>query len=641
MRLLLLLLIASPALADEVRDERRLWSDGSVQEVWTYDGSILPESLIRKEWFYEDGQAERIEHFVAGVQHGDTRTWHHDGNKAIEETWVDGGRHGVVRHWPNPGEDRERKKQLKPELEAEWANGKRHGAWREFQDWGEHRWMRVERAFVEDELDGFETIWRRKDEMDRKHSYAAGKLHGKQLAWDHNGRMEYQFHFEDGLPHGPQRKYEGEASKVELFFDHGRLHGDCTWEDWQSLGVVWRNGLLAVPHTRERDDEPDYIDRISRYEFVPEERFDNSGRLRFYGDTRLVDTQQFDEQGRRTRYVAEVPGKFTMEFWPDGSPRRLGLGRGLDGAFGRQIQLYEDGTLEREEFHDSHKKQGVWGVWDRDGNRVSTLTWDFYLQEHLVTTWHEPGVRASQGNIAVGQGSESGRKVGNWTYWRPDGSELRTERYDHGPYSGNRHFIVEMVEYNADGTVRFDGSEGELLLYDYNDDGALVRRRTVKLLDRSRHQLEHWDHEAKTMLRHEPKEVDRAKLDAGADTVELLGGRGLVNSAKTRTEYDRDGTPVAMRGWYPGGQLAYEIKFMRGAVVGAHEFWSDGSPRLVVLMGSGADGPVIASLQATDKSGRSWDVATAGARFKGPVELLQACRLWKLLPDLARPVGWQ
>ncbi len=211
--------------ADLVQDERRIWSDGSPQEVWFYESSIAPENLVRKDLFWEDGTLRSRQAFVGGVQSGSARTWYPNGNKETEEEWKDGGLHGTVLHWPDPRDDRDRKKQLKPRLEAHWEGGKEHGSLREWDGWGDARWMRVERFYVHGELDGTETVRRSEERMTRKHTWRAGRLHGRQMGWDYNGKMEYQYNFEDGEPQGPQRKYEGDTIVQQLYFVDG-LHTD-------------------------------------------------------------------------------------------------------------------------------------------------------------------------------------------------------------------------------------------------------------------------------------------------------------------------------------------------------------------------------------------------------------------------------
>jgi hypothetical protein len=90
----------STAFADEfIRDERRVWSDGFPQEVWSYDGTVLPENLVLKELFFESGAKRRQENFVGGVQHGQMIAWYEEGSIELEEMWLDCGRHGMVTRW--------------------------------------------------------------------------------------------------------------------------------------------------------------------------------------------------------------------------------------------------------------------------------------------------------------------------------------------------------------------------------------------------------------------------------------------------------------------------------------------------------------------------------------------------------------
>jgi antitoxin component YwqK of YwqJK toxin-antitoxin module len=634
--LVALALLCTTALAgDPVRDERRLWSDSSPQEVWTYDGSILPENLLLKELFWEDGTKRSRAEFVAGVQHGAAGTWYPNGNKEIEETWIDGGRHGAVTHWPDPGDSKERKKQLKPTLEAEWVDGEPNGAWREWQGWGEDRWMKVEKGYAEGELDGFESVWRDEDSMSRKHSWKRGQLHGRQLGWDYNGEMAYQYNFADGEPEGPQRKYERDEIIQELFFVEGRLHGEMTWESWlDDLGPSWRHGL----RTDQSHGDDGVLRYTQRYAFVPDERFDGDGRLQFHGDDRLVDTTKYRDDGSRETFkVADSPGML-LTFFPSGRLHRI---EGGGSYVGPAFEWYPDGTLFREEHRDAHLRVGTWKIRDPQGRVVQVQQWDFNLQEQTVTLWHAGETKAAEGDIEHTGDSPNGRKTGSWTYWRPDGSLLRTEEYGPGPYSGNRSFITKMVEYDEQERPRFEGSERELLLYDYDDeDPELVRRRrTVKLLDRSRHGLERWTSETQTMERHPVQQP--TELAEGAPVVELLGDRGLVlvderfrsdGSQKQTERYTKAGERAGVQeGWYRDGTRAYAFEYFRGTLRGAQEWWSDGSPRLALTAHDGA----LRSLDLSDKGGRHWVLDDRG--WRGPEELLERCVLWEFEPGAPRP----
>ena len=633
-----LVLLAIPAFAAEVRDERRLFSDGSPQEVWTYDGSILPETLLLKELFWEAGTKRSVQTFKDGVQHGSTQTWYQNGNRESEENWVNGKRHGMVIHWPDPYEDPKRKKQLKPKLQAEWVDGKQHGTWNEWEGWGEDRWLRVEKTYVAGQLDGFETIWRSKDRMQRKLSWKQGIRHGRQLGWDGSGQMAWQYNFTDGLPDGPQRKYDRDDIVQELFFVAGLLHGEMTWESWlEDLGTSWRNGL----RTDERRDDAGTLRATRRYEFVlKEQAVDYDGNLQFHGEDKLVDTTTYYEDGRRKTVKVEGSPKRLLTFFPDGRLQRIG---GEGSYNGPVLEWYPDGTLFREELWEGHKKMGTWRIRDPLGRVVQVQEWDFYLKSQTVTIWHDQNTKASEGQIQIASGSPSGSKDGSWTYWRTDGSVLRTEQYGPGPYSGNRPFIENMVEYDEEERPLFDGSERELFLYDYDSDEPDVvrRKRTIKLLDRSRHGLEYWNGQTLELERKPVKQP--TELSEDAPVVDgLCGGRGLVRvdenfrsdgTAKRTDRYDRGGHRHGLQeGWYRDGTRAYVFDYHRGELRQAKEWWSDGSPRLVLML----RGDELATLQLSDKGGTRWDWEE-DRRWRGPEELLERCRVFEFDQRIPRP----
>ena len=642
------LLACLPALVsagDLVRDERRLWSDGSPQEVWSYDGALAPEHLVLRELFWEDGTPRSREEYAGGVRHGASTTWYPSGHLESEETWVEGGRHGAARSWPDPGDDKRLEAQLKPVLEATWEAGELHGVWRSWEGWGEDRWLRVERSYSQGELDGFETVWRSADQMVRKHSWKDGELDGRQLAWDYNGQMAYQFAFVAGTPDGPQRAWEGDTLVLELFFVDGLLHGTMTWPDWQQdrLGAEWRSGLVTEATARSSGG---VVLRVDRDSWAPGERFDSQGRIQFVGERAPADSAWFDEAGRRTRVAIHGEVRWFLTFHPSGSLARFG--RGEPGRpDGLVLAFFDDGTLAREEHYDQSKRVGEWTLYDPRGRPVQRQTWDYYLEGQSVTVWHDDGVKAAEGDIEHHHGTESGRKTGQWSYWAADGRLLRTEEYGPGPYSGNRSFIRDMTEWDPQGRVRFEGSEKELVLYDYDPDAPDVvrRKRTVKLLDRARFGVEGWDPEARAIVRDEVTEP--AELAEGAETVELLGGRGVVllderfrgdGSPKRTDRWRADGWRHGVQeGWYPDGSAAYTYEYARGQLETAREWWSNGRPRLELVARRG-DAPSLRSMSALDKAGSRWELDGEG-RWRGPAELLEACWLWMLFPDGPGPSG--
>ncbi len=632
------------AEAEEVvRDERRLWSNGSPQEVWTYGGAISPDNLVLKELFYESGTKRREEHYVGGVQHGTTTAWYEEGSKKLEEVWADGGRHGVVEHWPNPRGSEDRKKQLKPTLKATWENGVPSGLWQEWDDWGEDRWLRIEQSYVEGELDGIETIWRNSEAMERKHSYSKGKLDGRQFAWDYNGGMMYQYQFVDGQPEGYQRKYENDSILQELFFVEGKLHGTMTWEHWlKELGAEWEQGLRSDTNTR--DDGT--TKRLRRFEYVPSKQFTGNGFIQFQGKVELFDDTTYDESGHKELLKLIGPPRSFTHYWPSGDIRRVGNGQ-PGSPDGTVLEYYEDGSLYLEEIYQDGKRSGITTMRDRKGRVVSQQTWDYYLEGHIVTEWYTDEVKASEGAVEHGNGNLSGRKMGEWKYWNSDGRLLRTEIYGPGPYSGNRAFIKEMTQWDSEYRPEFEGSEQELFFFEYDDvdSDRIRRRRTVKLIDRSRHKLESWDSESLRVVRNK---VDKPKeLDEEAQIIEVLGGRGIVladerfysdGTPETIERFESNGSRTgAQEGWHPNGTRAYEFIYRRGQIITAKEWWSDGTVRLDANLISNTEVPYFQTLMVSDVKGRQWIYEGPEHRFKAPDSVIDECLLWQFNERIPKP----
>ena len=634
----------SSAVADElVRDERRLWANGSPQEIWTYGGTISPDNLVRKELFYESGAKRRQENFVGGVQHGITTAWFEEGSKKIEEAWADGGKHGFIQHWPNPRDSEVRKKQLKPTLQATWENGVPSGLWQEWVGWGDDRWLRIQKSYAGGELDGLETIWRNADSMERKHSYSQGKLDGRQFAWDYNGSMVYQYQFIDGLPDGFQRKYENDLILQELFFVDGKLHGSMTWEDWlKKLGANWDNGLRSDTKTWEDGTTK----RVQRFSFVPSKQFDGSGFVQFQGDVELFDDTIYDELGQKKLLkVVGPPRTFTL-YWPNGDIRRIG--KDQPGSPDGSVQeYYEDGSLFREEKYLKGKRLGIWTIRDPSGRVVSQQTWDYYLKGHIVTEWHSEEIKASEGSVEHSTGNLSGRKMGEWKYWTADGRLLRTETYGAGPYSGNRAFIYQMTQWDSESRIEFEGSEKELFFFKYDEENpARIRsRQTVKLLDRTRGQLESWDSESLQIVR---RNVNKpTELDDTAQVINVLGGRGVVlvderfysdGTPETIERFDSNGTRNGVQeGWYQNGIRAYEFFYLRGSIQSAKEWWSDGTLRLEADLMRKKELVYFTSLMVRDLKGRQWQYENQDQRWKAPGVLLDKCHLWQFDETISRP----
>jgi len=646
--LLLLLLPFGSAFAGEVREQRRVWSNGEPQEVWYYDGSIDPDRLLRKESFYEDGQRKRIVRAKAGVQHGQTQTWYPDGSKESEEGWHDGIVHGRVTRWPNPGGDAEYSKKLKPDVEESYEHGVPHGRWRLWEDVLGDRFLLQELTYVQGQFDGDERVWHRKGELARHHRYVAGKLQGVQQGWHSDGSMAYEYRFEDDQLHGVQRQFRGDALVQELHLDRGVLHGEQAFGSWQVHNRgFWDRGQVTMRYT---DEESGALTQIARFRYEFYDRYTTTGQLQVHGRRKLVDRQSFGADGRMERYYASVPDGFQLEFWPSGRVKLVGQGT-QEKRHGRVLVFYEDGTLQREEHWATGRRASGWTTWDPQGRLASVEVWGDGGHSMVVTTWHSGDQKATEGDVEPAKGRDAFRKVGTWTYWTPDGRTLRTEEYTAAKRSGGPSVIESTTEWDVLGRVRFEGSGSELVLYDYDPDDPelVVRRRTVDLLDRNEFGLERWDPDTLSIVRGASKPIQEDKLHADALRVELLGSTGVVRSATT---WRSDGSKKALRvfsrygqwdgkqrGWYRNGQLAYLFRYRDSLGISeAQEFWPDGSPRLVGrFRRSSRSGVIPADLTIFNERGRKWEIERLQDPFRGPPELLDACALWRVEPDLARP----
>jgi antitoxin component YwqK of YwqJK toxin-antitoxin module len=89
-------------------------------KAWLPDGSDCPDTNVQDGngiWVYYDGVGEQeVEaNYKDGKQHGDTRGWYENGQKAFESERKDGEQHGDARGWYENGQKA---------FEDEWEDGK-------------------------------------------------------------------------------------------------------------------------------------------------------------------------------------------------------------------------------------------------------------------------------------------------------------------------------------------------------------------------------------------------------------------------------------------------------------------------------------------------------------------------------------
>jgi antitoxin component YwqK of YwqJK toxin-antitoxin module len=648
--LLLVLLVPATALGGgRVKDEVRVFSDGSPEEVWTYFDSIAEPNLREKAFFWPNGAKRRVEMWDGPAQSGPITGWHDNGSLESVGVWEDGVKHGVFKTYESVS------KGEKPVVDSEepWVRGQLHGTVKYHDGYSSNRYVHFEREYKDGQLHGAAIVRRDGDSMERKYSFQMGKLHGRQYAWHHDKRMRFQYEFKDGLPHGTQRRFErGDEPIEELNFVDGKLHGTQLWEWWQgsdqNVTQEWSSGLL----TQVSNSEGDWT--RSRLELVTPLREDGGyghpleQDIRLQGELVQVDRYNYEDGVLEDITVFE-PALFTQRFHPNGRISELGAGR-VGHRTGPWFTFYDDGALHTQEHHAS-KKVGTWNVYDRSGQLREVQEWDHYRNSWMVTFYSVDGTVVAEGNVVPASGVKPA-KTGTWKYWRDDGTPLREETYGPGPYSGNRPHIKQMIQWFPDGRPEFEGSEKELLVYDYSDDDPDVRTRTrtVKLLDRSRFAHEIYDPETMTIVTVEPKE-----LAVVAQELVLSIGRAVVladqrhradGSPKRKDVFNKAGQRHgAFEGWYRDGTRAYAFNYSRGKLRSVEEWWKDSSPRAVLEFrtGRGADdgeAPFVltAGIWTTEDGNRTvYDRGDSDRRFKDREGALAACKVWKFEPRAQRP----
>ena len=80
---------------------------------------------------------------------------------------------------------------------------------------------------------------------------------------------------------------------------------------------------------------------------------------------------------------------------------------------------------------------------------------------------------------SVGYLNTSGLKDVEWDYWYEDSTPKRKETYMPGPYSRNRPFIKECVEWYKNGSIKMKGSDEKASHYTYFENGKTKTEESV------------------------------------------------------------------------------------------------------------------------------------------------------------------
>ena len=510
-------------------EKRRTYGDGSVQELWTWDGDKIPENLVRKEWFYEDGQRERLEEYAGGDLHGRVAVWDRDGVLQTEVHWAAGERHGPDREWAGPDDG---------------------------------RWLKVERNWAEGVPSGPQRLRYTEDCVHLDHFYADGQLQGTQKAWEHCGDMKYHLRFDAGVPDGEQRvwSYGNDEPRTWMNFQDGAPHGEQRYRDGRV--EVWENGhYRTVERWHVEDEIPQrelvwVMDPINVDRRNPDEEAQPTRELTLWPDrSRWLDIRYHPDGA--LEYVTD--GHYELTFHPNGALSTMATG-GHQDAGSQELVWREDGTLQREAVWTGNR-EGTTRLYDPQARLRSQQIWQWEIQEE--TLWIYEGDRL----ISEGQ-LRRGHRDGSWTYYAGDGSVRRTETYGSGPYSGNRPFVADSLEHGDPTTVRCRGPETELTCEQEQDGLRVVME--VKPLDRSRHGFEAYDEDAFVFVRKDPNPPELAPQ---AVLVPALDGQALV---VVRTTWSAEGKRLSHETWSREGEREDLTRYADDGTIALTATFDDG-----------------------------------------------------------------
>jgi antitoxin component YwqK of YwqJK toxin-antitoxin module len=592
----------SAALAAPVVDIRRTYADQTVQERWTWDDTQAPENLVSKEWFHQGGQRSRLEEYASGVLHGQVNTWDQRGVLQTERHFADGELHGVDREWSGPDSD---------------------------------RWVVVERNHQYGVPHGLQLRRGDADTVLLRHSYLDGQLHGRQQAWHPGGEMRYELSFDRGVLHGEQRLWDvGDLdAATEMTFVQGRPDGsqryftdshwqtetwvDGRWEDVQSWHVedeipdavhIYELDTRALAYHREAMDTgpppPAQALYLSSAKSVVVER-------RHWPDGTLKEERERIGDRRYRRWAGN--GQLVVE----------GLGNPSDRR-GRWTEWRPDGTLHREEAWEA-RREGLVRIFDRKERVREVQTWA-YDRTRWDIVLYDGDVRIGEGELRPHLGRH---RWGTWTWFRPDGTVKRTEQYGHGPYSGNRPYVVDSEELSPDGSVRCTGDERNLRCVTPEDDGG-SEELSVVALHRPRNGYDVYEPERLSFRR---LEVERKALSDQAVVVPVLDGEGLV---RVRRRLDASGAVLREEKWRRDGT--------RESVQGttATGPWTEKHDRsgVLVLIEESLGGGATCSLMLDEgRVSKAWVTEADGSvvatgQGRPADRRIQECPLWGRHPEL-------
>ncbi len=439
------------------------------------------EYLFKKEQFNQDGILVLKEDYKKGVLHGKRVKFYaldKKPYKILEENYKNGELNGKVSAWFTTYYDhvkKQYKEQIKEELN--YKAGKFHGQQLYYFD------LRYRDISSKDEI----------QKIKKEFNYLDGKYHGKQVSYNsQEAEKEYELYYTNGIPDSVQRFWYG-TGKMEYELNLIRGKFDGLQKFWSYNGnehneEIWSNGEY-IKTTEEWDNGNPKTQEVYTAKL-------NTSRIKITWRKVLAKKVDFFENKTKHTLQTFIDTAFYTEWYANGQMKRHGIGKRnsyrkneVDYKKGKWSYWYENGQKKEEGIYKRNKKYGFWPTWDEQGKTISIID---YADNGAKDLWQVFFYFENGNKKSIGFLNSKGLKDIEWNYWYEDSTLKRKETYMPGPYSRNRPFIKEFVEWNKDGSIRMKGSDGKAIAYTYFENGK-IKIEEVLVFFKGRKRYEYYE----------------------------------------------------------------------------------------------------------------------------------------------------
>lgn len=480
-------------------------------------------------------------------------------------------------------------------LEENHSKGKLHGKRLEFYNFdGSKRVVSTENNYHKGILHGEQISWIGSGIIKAELYYNLGLPEGKQVEWYRKDKLRFELNYKDGKPEGKQKEwYSNGTQKYDLNFVNGKLEGVQRWWNFDQTLVeeIWNNGVLTVSTNKELEKiVEEFSFSLDANSISLDPKYNE-----YYMYKVLNKRTHFNSNGNRTKEYDFTEGKYYKEWYPNGELKKEGPGK-VGRETGIWIEYHENGQNAAKGNYHNGLKNEHWMFWNKEGLLTDEKEFDLNnLRDWKIYTWHSNGIKKSEGKIT------RIHKDGNWTYWTETGEIWRQEVYEPGPYSGNRPFIKEFTEWNADGNVKLKGEDKYGTHFYYSASGNKVAElKLFYMKTRGRHEYNedgeikvNPDYEAKrgggtigdySFSEGFPLELFHYYNDDQLESITRFCKKCITENPEFAFTGTLDGN---QEGWYENGESRYIYFFIKGCITGPQKEWYiDGSPRFDISYGA-------------------------------------------------------